>query len=372
MAALMAASVVLAGCGSGNTGATAAETAAGTTAGAAAETSAAETSAAETQPETTPPGIEAEKVPATLTGDTGDNCQAGVRVGSLKGPTSMGLVYLMDKAQKGETENHYEFTMTGAADELVGKIASGDLDIALIPANVASVLYTKTQKNVTVLDINTLGVLYVVASDDSIASVADLKGKTVYMTGKGTTPEYVMNYLLKENGLAAGDVDLQFKSEATEVASLLKENPKAIGVLPQPFATAACVQNEALKPVVDLTEAWNALNQDSGSMLVTGVTIVRSDFLRENRSPIQMFLEDHRESAQYAVDHVDETAELVAAAGIVEKAPIAKKALPYCNIVCMTGQEMKDALSGYLNVLYEQDAKSVGGQLPGDDFYYMP
>ena len=372
MAALMAASVVLAGCGSGNTAATAAETAAGTTAGAAAETSAVETSAAETQPETTPPGTEAEKVPATLTGDTGDNCQAGVRVGSLKGPTSMGLVYLMDKAQKGETENHYEFTMTGAADELVGKIASGDLDIALIPANVASVLYTKTQKNVTVLDINTLGVLYVVASDDSIASVADLKGKTVYMTGKGTTPEYVMNYLLKENGLAAGDVDLQFKSEATEVASLLKENPEAIGVLPQPFATAACVQNEALKPVVDLTEAWNALNQDSGSMLVTGVTIVRSDFLRENRSPIQMFLEDHRESAQYAVDHVDETAELVAAAGIVEKAPIAKKALPYCNIVCMTGQEMKDALSGYLNVLYEQDAKSVGGQLPGDDFYYMP
>lgn len=367
MAALMAASVVLAGCGSANTGATAAETAAGTTAGAAAGTS-----AAETQPETTPPGTEAEKVPATLTGDTGDNCQAGVRVGSLKGPTSMGLVYLMDKAQKGETENHYEFTMTGAADELVGKIASGDLDIALIPANVASVLYTKTQKNVTVLDINTLGVLYVVASDDSIASVADLKGKTVYMTGKGTTPEYVMNYLLKENGLAAGDVDLQFKSEATEVASLLKENPEAIGVLPQPFATAACVQNEALKPVVDLTEAWNALNQDSGSMLVTGVTIVRSDFLRENRSPIQMFLEDHRESAQYAVDHVDETAELVAAAGIVEKAPIAKKALPYCNIVCMTGQEMKDALSGYLNVLYEQDAKSVGGQLPGDDFYYMP
>ena len=372
IAALMAASAILAGCGSGNTGATVAETAAEPTAGAAAGSAASETSAAATQPETPSPGTEAEKVPATLTGDTGDNCQAGVRVGSLKGPTSMGLVYLMDKAQKGETENHYEFTMTGAADELVGKIASGDLDIALIPANVASVLYTKTQKNVTVLDINTLGVLYVVASDDSITSVVDLKGKTVYMTGKGTTPEYVMNYLLKENGLAAGDVDLQFKSEATEVASLLKENPDAIGVLPQPFATAACIQNEALKPVVDLTEAWNALNQDSGSMLVTGVTIVRSDFLRENRAPIQMFLEDHKESAQYAVDHVDETAELVAAAGIVEKAPIAKKALPYCNIVCMTGQEMKDALSGYLNVLYEQDAKSVGGQLPGDEFYYMP
>lgn len=361
MAALMAASVLLAGCGSGNTGATTAETAAAET-----------TAAPETEAETTAAETAKEAVPATLTGDSGDNCQAGVRVGSLKGPTSMGLVYLMDKAQKGETENHYEFTMTGAADELVGQIANGDLDIVLLPANVASVLYTKTQKYVTVLDINTLGVLYVVASDDSITSIADLKGKTVYMTGKGTTPEYVMNYLLSGNGLAAGDVDLQFKSEATEVASLLKENPDAIGVLPQPFATAACVQNEALKPVLDLTEQWNALNQDSGSMLVTGVTLVRSDFLRENRAPIQMFLEDHKESAQYAVDHVDETAELVAAAGIVEKAPIAKKALPYCNIVCMTGQEMKDALSGYLNALYEQDPKSVGGQLPGDDFYYIP
>ena len=381
LTAFLGVSLILGGCGGSGQGAAVKDTSASA---AQTETPAPDsqetTSGAESE-ETGPSpadesGSPADSAKELTAGESGDEpqltCQAGIRIGSLKGPTSMGLVSLMDKAAKGETSNVYEFTMTGKADELVGKIANGDLDIALVPANVASVLYNKTQGNVTVLDINTLGVLYVVASDDSIASVADLKGKTVYMTGKGTTPEYVMNYLLKENGLAAGDVDLQFKSEATEVASLLKENPKAIGVLPQPFATAACVQNEALKPVVDLTEAWNALNQDSGSMLVTGVTIVRSDFLRENRSPIQMFLEDHRESAQYAVDHVDETAELVAAAGIVEKAPIAKKALPYCNIVCMTGQEMKDALSGYLNVLYEQDAKSVGGQLPGDDFYYMP
>lgn len=284
----------------------------------------------------------------------------------------MGLVSLMDKAAKGETSNVYEFTMTGKADELVGKIANGDLDIALVPANVASVLYNKTQGNVTVLDINTLGVLYVVASDDSIKSMADLKGRTIYMTGKGTTPEYVMNYLLKENGLGSGDVDLQFKSEATEVASILKQDSSAIGVLPQPFATAACIQNEDLKTVLDLTEQWNLLNKDSGSMLVTGVTLVRSDFLRENRSPIGDFLKDHAESARFTSGHPEEAAALIAAQGIVEKAPIAQKALPYCNIVCLTGQEMKDALSGYLSILMEQDAKSIGGQMPGDDFYYMP
>ena len=299
-------------------------------------------------------------------------CQAGVRVGSLKGPTSMGLVSLMDKASKGETANVYEFTMAGKADELVGKIANGDLDIALVPANVASVLYNKTQGNVTVLDINTLGVLYVVASDDSITSMADLKGRSIYMTGKGTTPEYVMNYLLKGNGLSTSDVDLQFKSEATEVASLLKEDSSAIGVLPQPFATAACIQNPDLKTVLDLTEQWNLLNKDTGSMLVTGVTLVRSDFLRENQAPIAEFLEEHAQSALFATEHVEEAAELIAAQGIVEKAPIAQKALPYCNIVCLTGQEMKDALSGYLSTLMEQDPKSIGGQLPGDDFYYMP
>lgn len=338
---------------------------------------AAESSAAQTSPETgssledTSEG-EGSQASAPEIQAPGLTCQAGIRIGSLKGPTSMGLVSLMDKASRGETENIYEFTMAGKADELVGKIANADLDIALLPANVASVLYTKTQGNVTVLDINTLGVLYVVAAGDSIKTMGDLKGRTIYMTGKGTTPEYVMNYLLSENGLTASDVDLQFKSEATEVASILKEDSAAIGVLPQPFATAACVQNPDLKPLLDLTEQWNLLNKESGSMLVTGVTIIRSDFLRENRAAVELFLKDHQASTAFTAENVKEAAGLIAAQGIVEKAPIAEKALPLCNIVCITGEEMKDALTGYLSVLYQQDPKSVGGAMPGDGFYYMP
>ena len=380
LTAFLGASLMLGGCGGSGQGSAAKDTAASATQ---AETPAPDspetgssgsedTGSSEESGSDSPAGS-AKELTADGSGDEPKlTCQAGIRVGSLKGPTSMGLVSLMDKAAKGETSNVYEFTMTGKADELVGKIANGDLDIALVPANVASVLYNKTQGNVTVLDINTLGVLYVVASDDSIKSMADLKGRTIYMTGKGTTPEYVMNYLLKENGLGSGDVDLQFKSEATEVASILKQDSSAIGVLPQPFATAACIQNADLKTVLDLTEQWDMLNKDSGSMLVTGVTLVRSDFLRENRSPIEDFLKDHAESALFTSGHPEEAAALIAAQGIVEKAPIAQKALPYCNIVCITGQEMKDALSGYLSILMEQDAKSIGGQMPGDDFYYMP
>ena len=360
LAAALAGTLVLGGC-AGNKE---------TTAASAESETVKETEAQSTEAESSQAESETEKEETETSDAAGSGTE--IRVGSLKGPTSMGLAELMDRAEKGETENDYTFTMAGKADELVGSIASGDLDIVLVPANVASILYTKTQGNVNVIDINTLGVLYVVASDDSISSMEDLKGKTVYMTGKGTTPEYVMNYLLSENGLADGDVTLEFKSEATEVASVLKEDSSAVGVLPQPFATAACIQNEALKPVLDLTEQWNLLNKENGSQLVTGVTIVRSDFLKENEEAVKLFIEDHKASAAYTSEHLDEAAEMVAALGIVEKAPIAKKAMPACNIVCITGEEMKSALSGYLSVLEAADAKSVGGQLPADDFYYLP
>lgn len=361
MTACLGAAMILGGCGSSK------EEAETTALGA--DVSASDSSKAASASETKT--TESSKADEAGT-DTEVSTGVTVRVGSLKGPTSMGLVKLMDRAAQGETANTYEFTMAGKADELVGKIASGDLDIVLVPANVASVLYNKTQGKVTALNINTLGVLYVVASDDSITSMTDLKGRTIYMTGKGTTPEYTMNYLLAENGLETSDVDLQFKSEATEVASFLKEDSSSIGVLPQPFATAACIQNDALKPVLDLTAEWDKLNQDTGSMLVTGATIVRTDFLAEHEEAVKSFLADHEASTAFTTENAQEAAELIAAQGIVEKAPIAKQALPKCNIVCITGQEMKNALTGYLSVLHNQDASSVGGELPGNDFYYIP
>lgn len=315
---------------------------------------------------------------AEAVNNTDDHEDVHIRIGSLKGPTSMGLVYLMDQADKGETANNYEFTMTAAADELLPSMLSGDLDIILIPANVASVLYNKTEGGVSVIDINTLGVLYMVSGDDTIRSMKDLKGRTVYLTGKGTTPDYVLKYLLKANGLAETDVTLEYKSEATEVAALLAETPEAIGVLPQPFVTAACAQNEKLSVVLDLTEQWDAVQDEEGSVrdgiksrLVTGVTVVRNGFLVEHKEAVDKFMEERAASAAYANEHVEETAELVAAAGIIEKAPVAVKAIPKCNITYIDGGDMREALSGYLAVLCAQDASSVGGGLPGEDFYYI-
>ena len=291
-----------------------------------------------------------------------------IRIGSLKGPTSMGLVSLMDQTKNGEAGQNYEFTMAAAADEINAAFLKGDLDIVLIPANVASVLYHKTEGQIAVVDINTLGVLYLLESKETVSSVADLAGRTVYLPGKGTTPDYALQYLLEQNGIEIGEVDLQYKSEAAEVISALSEEPDALGLLPQPAATTACMQQKDLRIALDLTEEWDKVTMDSS--LVTGVTAVRREFLEQNESAVQAFVKDHMESAQFANENVEEAAELVAALEIVPKASVAAQAIPYCNITCLTGKDLRTALSGYLDVLAGQNPEAVGGKVPSDDFYY--
>lgn len=293
-----------------------------------------------------------------------------IRVGSLKGPTTLGILFLMDKAEKGETEDSYEFRMATGADELLPLMVQGNLDIALVPANVAAVLYQKTEGGVAVIDVNTLGVLYIVTGDDKIHSVTDLAGKTIYLTGMGTTPEASLRYVLSENGLTEGDYTLEFKSEATEVAAVLAQDPEAIGLLPQPFVTAALLQNENLKVALDLNEEWIKVQGEGGSGMVTGVTVVRKEFLEEHPEVVKTFLKEHAESVNAINYDPDSGAALAVKAEIVAKEPIAKQAIPKCNIVCVTGGEMKTVLSGYLDVLADFDPAMVGGQTPADDFYY--
>ncbi|MCM1046447.1 MAG: ABC transporter substrate-binding protein [Candidatus Gastranaerophilales bacterium] len=296
--------------------------------------------------------------------------QTQVRIGALKGPTTIGLLNLADQAKQGACQNAYEIQMATAADELLPLMVKGELDIALIPANVASVLYNNTEGQISVIDINTLGVLYVVSGDDSIVSVADLEDKTVYLTGKGTTPDYVIQYILEQNNV--NNCALEYKSEATEVAAVLAEDVNAVGLLPQPFVTVACRQNDALSVVLDLNEEWERLQGAEGSSLVTGVTVVRNAFLEEHPEAVKIFLEEHAKSAGAAVEDIEKTAELAVEAQIVAQADIAKEAIPQCNIVCITGDTMRQALSGYLEVLYERNPASVGGTLPGEGFYYLP
>ena len=296
---------------------------------------------------------------------------AQIRIGALKGPTTIGLLHLMEEAEAGKTDDEYSFTMAVGADELTPLLAKGELDIALVPANVASILYHNTQGGICVIDINTLGVLYMVSGSEAIKSFEDLKGQTIYLTGRGTTPDYVLQYLLAENGIALEEVTLDYRSEATEVAALLAENPGAVGLLPQPFVTVACAQNEALSICLSMTEEWDKVQGENGSRLVTGVTVVRTEFLAENPEAVARFLEEHAASTTYAVNNPADTAALCVKAEIIAKEAVAEKAIPFCNITCITGEEMQQALSGYLEALYEQNPEAVGGGLPDEEFYFI-
>lgn len=290
-----------------------------------------------------------------------------VDVAALRGPTSMGLVKLMEESENGLTDNSYSFTLEGAPDAIVPLLVKGDIDAAAIPGNLASVLYNNTKGQIEVIAINTLGVLYIVENGDSIQSVDDLRGRTIYSAGKGSTPEYALQYILSSNGLEVGkDVFIEWKSEHAECVAALKADKNGCAMLPQPFAATAMMQDGNIRIALDLNDLWE---EQVGSVLITGVTVVRKDFASENPETLQAFMEDYASSVEYAQCDVPGAAALIGKYGIVpEKAALA--ALPYCRISFITGEEMKEALSEYLSILYDANPKSVGGALPDNGFYY--
>ena len=295
---------------------------------------------------------------------------ANYSIAALKGPTAMGLVKLMKDSESGETTgNEYTFTLAGSADEVTPALLKGELDMACVPANLAAVLYNKTEGEIEVLAVNTLGVLYIVENGESVHSMADLKGKTIVAAGKGSTPEYALRYLLTENGIDPdNDVTIDWKSEHSECVAALASGQASVALLPQPFVTVAQGQVEGLRVALDLSEEWDKL--DNGSRLITSVMVARKAFADEHPAAVRTFLSEYAASTDYANANPAEAAVLVEKYGIV-KAAVAEKALPECNLVCITGTDMKTAVGGYLQTLYDLKPEAVGGAMPDDGFYWM-
>ena len=297
-----------------------------------------------------------------------------VRIAALKGPTSMSMVKLMEDSENKKTgSNNYTFSIAGAADEITPQLIQGELDMAAVPANLGAVLSKKTEGKIQVLAINTLGIIYIVEDGNTVKSVADLKGKTIYASGKGATPEYALNFMLKENGIdPEKDVKIEYKSEHTECLTALTTNKGAVAMLPQPFVTTAQMQNSNIRVALDMTKEWEDAAKKNGSSasLLTGVVIARKEFVEQNQDAVNLFLQQYEESVKYTNEKVDDASKLIESYGIVKEA-VAKKAIPACNIVFIAGQEMKDKLSGYLTELHKQNPAAVGGEVPKDDFYYI-
>ena len=295
---------------------------------------------------------------------------ADTNVYVLSGPTGIGAANLKALADKKETEGKYNISVVAQPDEVVAKISKGEADIAAIATNLAAKLYNKTNGGITLLAVNTLGVLNVVTPKGvEVASLNDLKGKKVYTTGQGSNPEYIINYLLEKNNIdKTKDLTLEFKAEGTELLTVWANDPEAVIIAPQPVATALTIQHEGSKIAVDLTDEWEKVGD--GSALMMGCVVVRNEFLSQNPDTVKKFLEEYEASINTANSDIDGTAALCETYGIVAKAPIAKKAIPNCNLCFVKGSEMKTKLSGYLKVLFDADKTAVGGKLPADGFYY--
>ena len=288
----------------------------------------------------------------------------------LSGPTGIGAMNLWAASDAGETKNTYHITMPGANDEVVAALSKGDADIAAVATNLAATLYNKTEGGVTVLAVNTLGVLSLLSNGQEVNAVSDLKGKTIYAPGQGANPEYILRYVLTGNGLDPDkDVTLQFVGEGSELLTVWQSDPEAVIMAPQPVATSILMQNENAKTLFDMTEEWDKI-AGGDSTLMMGCVIVRNEFLQANPGAVELFLQEYAASIEKAQSDVEGTAALCEQYGLIPKAALAQKAIPSCGLTFVTGAEMKTGLSGYLQVMLDANPKSVGGALPGDGFYY--
>ncbi len=296
-----------------------------------------------------------------------------LNVATLKGPTGIGMVKLMKDAKDGSTANKYNFTLAGAPDEITAKFIKGEFDIAAVPVNLAATLYNKMKGNVQVMAVNTLGVLYILENGNSIHSISDLKGKTIYATGKGATPEYILNYLLEQNGIdPEKDVTIEYKSEHAELATLMASGKAEICMLPEPNVTSVLRENKDVHRALNLTTEWDKATEKAGkkSTLAQGCIIVNKEFAQKNKSAVDKFLTEYKASVDYVTASAVDASQLVEEFGIMPKALIAELAIPNCNIIFLEGDTMKSTMQANLNVLFQANAKSIGGAMPGDDFYY--
>lgn len=296
-----------------------------------------------------------------------------INVAALKGPTGMGMVMLMEDSAQNKTSNNYNFTIAGSPDEIVGKISSGEIQIAAIPSNLAASLYNKTNGKIQIAAINTLGVLYVLEKGNTINSVTDLKGKTIGATGQGSTPEYILNYILQVNGLSKDtDVTIDYKTEHSELATLAISGKADIVMLPEPFVTTVLLKDPSYRIALNLTDEFKKASEkagDTNSILSMGCLVVSKAFAQNNKEALNSFLDEYKASANYANSNKKDAAVLIEKYEIATAA-IAEKAIPTCNIVFIEGNEMINSIKGFYDILYKTDPKSLGGALPDANFYY--
>lgn len=291
-------------------------------------------------------------------------------VGTLKGPSGIGMIKMIsDNATDNKIGNTaVNFTISGAPDEIVAKLLSGELDAASVPMNTAAILYNKTNGGFVIASVNTLGVIYVVENGSSVNDIADLAGKTIYMGGKGSTADIAFRYTLSLYGLNPDtDVTIVYTAEHAEAAAYAASTPGGIALLPEPYVTSVTMKNANARVALDITQLYES---KSGSSLMMTAFVVNKEFADNYPGTVNAFLKKYSDSVDYVNSDVADAAALVAQYGILPSAEVAAKAIPNCNIIFEYASDKQADITALLNVFYNYNPSSVGGSVPGDDFFY--
>ena len=301
-----------------------------------------------------------------------------IKIAANKGPTGMGMIDLMDNSK-------YEITIISDPTQVVPMLSTGEVDIATCPLSLAANLYKKTNGGIKMLGVNTLGVLYVVSNGVEIASLSDLKGQTIYATGQGSTPEYILNHILKANSLE-NDIKVEYLSEHSELAAKVISGDVKLAVLPEPFVSVVTTKNSSVKSVLSLTDEWKKVNPDTE--LAMGCVVARKDFIEKNPDAVRQFISDNKQSVENVNLNPASQGDKIAAKGIIDasifavdsnlsekkaeaaKTEKAQAVISRCNIVFIDGSEMQKIADANFKVYFDADPKSVGGEMPVSELYY--
>ncbi|MEN8906284.1 MAG: MqnA/MqnD/SBP family protein [Clostridiales bacterium] len=292
-----------------------------------------------------------------------------MKIGTLKGPTGMGMSYMMEKDEKGESKLDYSFNIVGAPDQLTSDIINNKIDVAAVPTNLAAILYTKTKGNIQLLGVNTLGVLYLIENGNTIKNISDLKEKSVISSGKGAAPEYIFQYLIEKNGLDINnDVNIEYLTEHSEVAASIVSGKNKLAIIPEPFVTTVLSKNKDLRIALNFTEEWSKATSESE--LPMGVIIVSKKFADENSDSINTFMNEYTESVDFVNNNHNKASEFIKKFDILQDSNLASKAISNSSITFIESKESKDDILKFYEILNDLNPKTIGGSIPDDKFFY--
>lgn len=288
-------------------------------------------------------------------------------VAGLKGPSSIGMLRMIESEPVFGEDVETEYQIVDEPQLMIARIMSGEADIAAVPINLAAVLYNKGAPY-RLGAVTGDGLLHIVSSREDIGSVEDLKGKRIYCIAQGSTPEFVLRYVLEKSGIDPDtEVELDFSFDHVAIAPQLIAGKVDLAVLPEPFVSIVASKNPAVQPVIDLQQVWAELSGTGDTYPITA-TLVRNSLYREHPEALKAFFAAYRESIDWA------NANPAEAGGLAGKymempAPIIAKAMPRLNLRYQSPREARSRVEELYQVFHGFAPASVGGTIPGDEFY---